>query len=347
MNLLAKRKNVDRLRHFKQRLMRAEQSASLAPFLGSTPLTASIQHPAPGAPTAIENLARHVESLRVSTKDALVVPYEYIPISIEPEPTTPTKAPQPSTTTTQQTSTKAPPTSTSTEAPEELMEEAAPAAAESEPQPTDDQTEAKLSDKSDETAPSDGISGETSPSKASEVDESTTESDAHSSELSTEPTTAPSQKRASNGKRATETTTMTTPPPLADADRFEELVERQHRENLMRAWRRTHRYRTVPCPSAPPLYLNEPLELVWSETETVNRRRMYNRKKYMQPSETSPRKNLRAGDQQTPPPLKANRTYHLRNAFAKRKPIISDYFERHYTAHRKPPFKRFNVKFVN
>ncbi|KAK7588095.1 hypothetical protein V9T40_005340 [Parthenolecanium corni] len=333
MNLLAKRKNVDRLRHFKQRLMRAEQSASLAPFLGSTPLTASIQHPAPGAPTAIENLARHVESLRVSTKDTLVVPYEYIPISIEPEPTTPTKALQPSTKT-QQTSTRAPPTSTSTEA---------PAAAESEPQPTHDQTEAELSDKSDETAPSDGISGETSPSEASEVDESTTESDAHSSELSTEPTAAPSQKRASSGKRATKTTK--TPP--ADADRFEELVERQHRENLMRAWRRTHRYRTVPCPSAPPLYLNEPLELVWSETETVNRRRMYNRKKYMQPSETSPRKNLRAGDQQTPPPLKANRTYHLRNAFAKRKPIMSDYFERHYTAHRKPPFKRFNVKFVN
>ncbi len=135
--------------------------------------------------------------------------------------------------------------------------------------------------------------------------------------------------------------------PPGDADRFEELVELEHQENLMRAWRRSRRVKTVPCPSMPADYLSEPMELVWSETDTTKQRRLYNQRKYQKKDRGAQpvRKNLRAGDQQTPPPLKTNRTYELRTAYVRRQPIISTYFETHFNRHRKPPF-RFNVKFV-
>lgn len=207
----------------------------------------------------------------------------------------------------------------------------------------------------DEATEDQSGSGSEAESESSAKSDADSPTDSASSSSSPPPTARMRRKRVAAAAAAAATDedppTTTTPPP-PDADRFEELVELEHRENLMRAWRRTHRFRTVPCPSAPPLYLSEPLELVWSETDATTRRRLFNRRKYRQPADSSfQRKNLRAGDQQTPPPppppLKTNRTYHLRNAFANRRPIISAYFDQHYTAHRKPPFKRFNVKFVN
>lgn len=132
---------------------------------------------------------------------------------------------------------------------------------------------------------------------------------------------------------------------LGDADRFEELVERDHQENLMRAWRRSRQFKTVPCPSFPPRYIKEPLELLWTETVTSKQRTEYNLRKYRSPKQLLIKKRIPVTDHQTLIP-RSNRTYELRNAYTKREPIISSYFETHYKTHRKPPFRRVNVTFV-
>lgn len=296
MNLLATKKNVDRLRRFKLKLTRPDRSTSPQRLEAAA---ATLQLSSGDPPSPVQLLGHRVEALRVSARHAVVAPLEpvEIPISTDAEPTS------------------------STVAPPRHADESAAA-------PDDESRPAELDHADD--------------------DESTSESESPAGDSSSSFASCRRKRDADCSKQPSTGSSS----PLGDADRFEELVEHEHREKLMRAWRRTHRFRTVPCPSAPPLYLNEPLELMWSETDTVTRRRLFNRDKYADTPHASPppRNNLRAGDQRTsppPPPLKANRTYHLRNAFAKRRPIVSAYFERHYTAHRKPPFKRFNVKFVN
>lgn len=129
----------------------------------------------------------------------------------------------------------------------------------------------------------------------------------------------------------------------------DESVEQQSRwTSMMRAWKQWHRYRSVPCPSASPKYLREPLEIGWVDTNTNRLRREYNINKYRSSDQpvvgragSSKKRDSQSPTKKNQPFVRTNRTNQLRKALVNREPVLSTHFEIHYQRHRKPPFRGY------
>lgn len=129
---------------------------------------------------------------------------------------------------------------------------------------------------------------------------------------------------------------------------YDDSIEQSHWISMMHAWKKLHRYRSIPCPSATPKYLREPLEMGWVDTNTNRLRREYNIHKYRSGDQPEVRRagSTKKRDSRSPPKKKqpfvrTNRTNQLRKAFINREPVLSTYFEIHYQRHRKPPFRGY------
>lgn len=113
-------------------------------------------------------------------------------------------------------------------------------------------------------------------------------------------------------------------------------------ETVLRAWGQSQKYKMLPIPTDYPDYMRDAPKLNYSETHTSLLRRKYNSSKIKSYSYRPIKKNeklLRTG-----PKPKENKTSFLRKTFIRKKPIISNHFEKHYSTYNKPPFKNTNLK---
>lgn len=119
------------------------------------------------------------------------------------------------------------------------------------------------------------------------------------------------------------------------------LIKEQE-EQVLNAWLKGIKPKKLPIPTDYPDYMKDKPKLQYTETDTSLLRREFNRRKIMRYNyhpTIIKKKSLSEG-----PPPKENKTSTLRQSFISKKPIISDYFERHYSTYNRPPFRTMSLK---
>lgn len=154
-------------------------------------------------------------------------------------------------------------------------------------------------------------------------------------------------------------TTSTTPLPVASSRATTAIARRtlpteeihlsakkklikEQEEQVLNAWLKGIKPKKLPIPTDYPDYMKDKPKLQYTETDTSLLRREFNKRKIMRynyPPTIKKKKSPTGG-----PPPKENKTSTLRQSFINKKPIMSDYFERHYSTYNRPPFRNMRLK---
>lgn len=150
---------------------------------------------------------------------------------------------------------------------------------------------------------------------------------------------------STSGIESTASVTTTTPateaPELAEA-KPEDQLNKGREEALLRAWMTPAKPTKLPIPTNYPDYMRGKPKLSYFETDTFLLRREYNKnkmKRYDYQSEFKKHSPLMEG-----PTPRENTTSILRRTFVRKQPIMSDYFEKHYSTYNRPPFRNICLK---
>ncbi len=107
-------------------------------------------------------------------------------------------------------------------------------------------------------------------------------------------------------------------------------------EAMKRLWYKSSYLKRIPWPNKYPSYLKEPPMLRYEETESSIRRKVYNQSRENQESAANDRRK-ESKTKMVPP--KMNKAAALRQSYARKEPLVSQFFETHFEKYQKPPFK--------